>query len=108
MIKVESHRIPRGMTRMTNISGWNFPVVWLPIVLGFPCVLAFAQKNVFWMALILPCAMLARRLADDTDNNPRLMWLAIISGSKFARRLQGVEVVHPLLPTDDAMGVLHD
>lgn len=105
---VESHRVPRGMTRQTMLSGWNFPLTWLLPVIGLPTVIAFANRNVFWLLLIPFFTLLARRLADDRDNNPRLAWLSVVSGSVFATRERGVEAVHALEPDADCLGLLHD
>jgi len=106
--EVTRHKVPRGMTRQTVLAGWNFPLLWLAPVLGIPKIIAFVEKNLFWLLLLPFFVMIARRLADDRDNNPRLAWLRLVSGSMFCARENGVEVVHPLVPSNDNLGLLHD
>ncbi len=102
------HKVPRGMTRQTVISGWGFPLQWLAPVIGGPVLITFfTGGNVFWLLLIIPATLLARRLGDNKDNSPRTVFLSVVSGSYFAKHEGGAEVVHPLTSCT-GRGLLHD
>lgn len=108
LTEVESHQVPRGMTRLTMISGWNIPFTWFLVVLGLPISLVLVNKNVFWLGLIPVLTILARRASDDKDNNPRVTWLALMSGFTFAERSKdGTDTVDASTP-GNGMGLLHD
>jgi type IV secretory pathway VirB3-like protein len=86
-----------GATRPAVIRGLNVPFWFLIPVVGLPILLTAATHNPFWLVGIGGLTVLARWLVAGDHNRPRVLYLALMSGSMFAdRRRWGGHSVDPL------------
>jgi hypothetical protein len=79
-----AHKVPRGMNRATMVGGFNIPLIWFPVVIGVPVMLAMVERNIFYAFAMPFLIKLARQMSDDSDRSFRRSWLRLTSGSTFA------------------------
>ena len=86
-----------GATRPAVIKGLNVPFWFVLWIIGIPMVVVAATRNPLWLALIPALTALGRWIVSSDHNRPRVLFLALISGSMFAdRRRWGGDSVDPL------------
>ena len=86
-----------GATRPAVIKHLNVPFWFILPILGVPLVCVFTTGNPFWLLLTFPMIVLGRLLVTRDHNRPRILLLALVSGSVFARHAQwGGDSVDPL------------
>jgi type IV secretory pathway VirB3-like protein len=86
-----------GATRPAVIKGLNVPFWFvLPITL-IPMLVVSITKNPLWLLLIVLLTLAGRLVVARDHNRPRVMFLALMSGSVFAdRRRWGGVTTDPL------------
>jgi type IV secretory pathway VirB3-like protein len=86
-----------GATRPAVIKGLNVPFWFVLPIVGIPLVIMAVTRNPFWLLMIVALTALGRWFVSSDHNQPRVFYLALISGGMFADRgLWGGDSVDPL------------
>jgi type IV secretory pathway VirB3-like protein len=75
-----------GATRPSVIRGLNVPYWFVIPVIGVPFLITAVSGNPFWLVAIVPMAALVQWLVATDHNRPRILMLALLSGSLFGER----------------------
>lgn len=96
-----------GATKPAVYKALGIPF-WLILPVVFvPFVIVAVTWNPFWLALIPAFAQIVRRFVAKDHNRPRVLALALISGSLFAdRSVWGGDSTDPLGPPGETLGDL--
>ena len=92
-----------GITRPAVIKGFNIPFWFILPITGVPALLVVVTSNPLWLMLMAPLTGFGRWLVSRDHNRPRVLLLALLSGSMFADRERwGGDSIDPLgLPSRD-------
>jgi type IV secretory pathway VirB3-like protein len=86
-----------GATRPAMIKGLNVPFWFVLPIVGLPLIVMAMTRNPFWLLLIIALTVLGRWLVSHDHNQPRVLYLALISGALFAERARwGGDSADPL------------
>jgi len=86
-----------GATRPAVIRGLNVPFWFILPIIGLPMIIVSVTRNPFWLLMIVVLTGLGRCAVSRDHNQPRVLYLALISGALFAdRRRWGGDSVDPL------------
>jgi type IV secretory pathway VirB3-like protein len=75
-----------GATRPAVIKGFNIPFWFILPITGLPALVVVVTSNPLWLSLMLVLTALGRWMVATDHNRPRVLLLAMLSGSLFADR----------------------